>query len=123
MKGIISLIGTLLIVCTLMIPTSAYASSATTQTNSTGGFFLTISYSDLFSFFKNENKIKDFQYNSSYSGGHEKDNWWDSFCMWWNSRGHNSGGTDDECKNDKYSWGNDDGCLDSAEIWKRWYCN
>jgi hypothetical protein len=129
LKTIKSLVFILLLVCAIMLPTSAYASDNTTESISQYGFLQTFSLANIFSFFNKDYKAGDYHdyswnndgYHDRYDDDHhDDDDWWDDFCKWWNGDG--GGGHDDECRESKGSWGNDDGCIDSAEIWKRWYC-
>ncbi|PLS07825.1 hypothetical protein [Neobacillus cucumis] len=124
MKAIISFSLVLVVVCTLMIPTSTYASTNTTQSNNSSGFFQTFSLSYLLTIFNNDNPKVDYQNNYSDTNSYDypSKDWWDSFLKWCNGGSYDGGGNTGECKDSKYSWSNDDGCLDSAEIWKRWYC-
>jgi hypothetical protein len=63
--------------------------------------------------------------DNNYQYEKNKDAWWEAFRKWlcdYDKGGHNGGGGYDPCRDSKGGWGNDDGCIDSAEIWKRWYC-
>lgn len=123
----------LLLVSALMLPTSAYAYD-TSESGSQDGFLQTFSLSTIFSFFNKDYQSGNYQdYSWDKDGNHDRydddyhdgGDWWDDFCKWWNGGGHDGGGDhgDDDCWDNKGgSWGNDDGCLDSAEIWKKWYC-
>lgn len=127
LKKLTNLICLVLLVSALLIPTSAYASTFTTPSSSKNGFFQSFSVSIL-SYFNNDKGKIDYQNYSNYSGGNHdgsNNNWWDCLVNWWcnDNGGHHGGGDNDECTNNKGTWGNDDGCLDSAEVWKRWYCN
>ncbi|MEH7545741.1 hypothetical protein [Neobacillus vireti] len=126
MKAIISFTLVLIVVSTLMIPTSTYASTYSTQSNSNSGFSQTFSLSYLLTIFNNDSYKNDYQYYSVEKNNSDKrndDDWWESFLKWCNGGSSGGGGDHDECQDNKGSWGNDNGCLDSAEIWKRWYCN
>jgi hypothetical protein len=128
LKKLTNLICLVLLVSALLIPTSAYASTFTTPSSSKNGFFQSFSVSTILSYFNNDKGKIDYQNYSNYSGGNHdgsNNNWWDCLVNWWcnDNGGHHGGGDNDECTNNKGTWGNDDGCLDSAEVWKRWYCN
>jgi hypothetical protein len=133
LKTIKGLVFILLLVCAIMLPTSAYASDNTTESISQYGFLQTFSLANIFSFLNKDYKAGDYHdyswnndgYHDRYDDDHhDDDDWWDDFCKWWNGDGGHDGGGghDDECRESKGNWGNDDGCIDSAEIWKRWYC-
>ncbi|MCM3724938.1 hypothetical protein M3226_04395 [Neobacillus cucumis] len=127
MKAILSFTLVLIVFSTLVIPTSTYASTYSTQSNSSSGFSQTFSLSYLLTIFNNDSYKNNYQYYSLEKNNYDnryEDDWWESFLKWCNGEGSGGGGDhDDECQDNKGSWGNDDGCLDSAEIWKRWYCN
>ncbi|MEH7495073.1 hypothetical protein [Neobacillus niacini] len=110
---------TTLLISVFIIPTSVYASSNTTQANSSSESFLT----NFFSYFNIEKRGEDDQYNYTYYESNNSD-WLVSLVSWFKSNkdGHYDDWDKEQCTNDKTSWSNDDGCLDSAEIWKRWYC-
>ena len=126
MKAVISFTLILVVVCTLLIPTSTYASSTTTQTNtSSSGFFQSFSLTSLLTLFNTTNNKVSYPNTSDGKSNYDypSEDWWTSFLKWCNGSSYGGGGNTYECKDSKYSWGNDDGCLDSAEIWKKWYCN
>ena len=128
LKKFINLTCLLLLVSALIIPTSAYASTSTTQSNSKTSFFQSFSVSTVLTYFNSGKGTVDYQNYSNNNGDNQygtNESWWDSLVNWWcnDDGGSTSGGTNDECTDNKGSWGNDDGCVDSAEIWKRWYCN
>lgn len=111
---------TTLLIFVFVIPTSVYASSNTTQA-STSKSFLT----NFLSYFNKlgEDKQYDNQNNHNYYESNTND-WLISLVNWFKSNkdGHYDDWDKEQCTNDKRGWGNDNGCIDSAEIWKRWYC-
>ncbi|OIK15474.1 hypothetical protein BIV60_09405 [Bacillus sp. MUM 116] len=122
MKRIKELIFMGIFIGSLIIPTSALASSNTSQSSSYTGINQFIS--DLFSFF-NKDSLGTVQNTSKNNvpNNQASDDWWDCFLKWLCNEEKHDGKDDDQCKDKKGKWGNEDGCLSSAEIWKRWYCN
>jgi hypothetical protein len=113
---------TTLLIFVFVIPTSVYASSNTNQA-STSESFLT----NLLSYFNFDKRGEDKQYDNQNNHNYYESNtndWLISLVNWFKSNkdGHFDDWNKEECTNDKWGWGNDDGCIDSAEIWKRWYC-
>jgi hypothetical protein len=124
-KAIMTFTFFLFLFSSMMIPTSAFASDTETENND-NGFFQSFSLSSILALIKNDSPESAAQnYNSDIVNYRETDNWWAGFVKWWCSgdSGHNDGGdTDGECRDLRGSWGNHDGCKDSREIWKWWYC-
>jgi hypothetical protein len=105
----------------MTLPTIASATSNTNQEDNSNYFQV---FANFFSFINNTNE-KDYSGTTYSYYDKENKNWWDSWFNWsWDHKNeHNDDDWDwDECKDDKWGWSNDDGCIDSAEIWKKWYC-
>lgn len=111
---------TTLLIFVFVIPNSVYASSNTTQSSSSESFLTNfLSYFN----FGNPDEHDDNQNNHNYYESNTND-WLISMVSWFKSSKdvHYNDWEKEQCTNDKMGWGNDDGCIDSAEIWKRWYC-
>lgn len=134
LKKVTSLMMIFLLISAFIIPTSAFASTSATQSNSNSGFFQTIC--NFFSFSNNDKNTLDYQtesYNNGGSSGNKNNDnssqsGWDCFLNWWcygdtggnhHDGGGNGGG--DGCCQDGGSWSNDNGCTGSDQIWKKWY--
>ncbi|MCM3568195.1 hypothetical protein [Neobacillus mesonae] len=111
----------------LLSPASAYASS-----DDDAKFFDTSSFTSILSYLHLDGEnYQDYSSDkndfSSYDNYKNDKNWWGSFWDWlcdYDKGDYHNGGDNNQCTDQKkWSWGNDDGCLDSAEIWKKWYCN
>ena len=124
MKRIKGLIFVSIFTCSLIIPTSAFAATNTTQSYSNTGVLQLIS--TFLSSFNTKTTVANIQTTTNKNGTYSNsgnDDWYSCFWNWLCGGDKGNGGDDDQCKNTQGSWGNDDGCVDSAEIWKRWYCN
>ncbi|MDR7079153.1 hypothetical protein J2Y03_004210 [Neobacillus niacini] len=116
---------TLVLISVLISPTFAFATSNNSQESNSDYFQALANY---FSFINNDKSSEYYQEDNSINYNYyDKDNknWWDSLFNW--SWGHINEHNDDdwdwdECKDDKWGWGNDNGCIDSTEIWRKWYC-
>ncbi|WML51611.1 hypothetical protein RCG17_19525 [Neobacillus sp. PS3-12] len=124
LKKVKSIIFLAILFGSLIIPTSAFASTYTGQSTSTTGISQVIS--DFFSVFNkttSSGSVQNTTTNSSNFSSMESNDLFD--CFWkWLCSGNNSGGKDDDgkCQKEDYNWGNDNGCLSSSDVWKEWYC-
>jgi hypothetical protein len=111
---------TTLLIFVFVIPTSVYASSNTTQSSSSESFL-----TNFLSYFNFVNRDEDYdnQNNHNYYESNT-DDWLISLVNWFkfSKDGNYNDWEKEQCTNAKWGWGNHDGCIDSAEIWKRWYC-
>ncbi|MGD6816385.1 hypothetical protein ACQCVE_04810 [Metabacillus sp. 113a] len=107
MKRIRNLLFVLLLAGALSFPVSAFAGAG--QSQSQAGFFL------FFSFSLHLSRTVSYSYTNHQHG----EDWLGHLISWWKNY--------DRRGRDKGLWcqqggGNDDGCLTSAEVWKRWDC-
>ncbi len=60
---------------------------------------------------------KDWDWEDKDHWDHKHD-WWHCFWKkcWWDDDD-----SDKDCKKDKSGWNNDNGCMKSKDIWKKWY--
>jgi hypothetical protein len=130
LKKLKNLIFLSIVICGLIIPTSAFASNSTVQSASNTGISQAIS--NFFSMFDKSTTSGSVQNTTINSSNYSSMNSSDLFdCFWnWLSKGNNngesnSGGTKDDdgqCQTEDCNFGNNNGCLSSADVWKDWYC-
>jgi hypothetical protein len=127
LKQIICLVFLILFLSAFVVPASSFAST-TTNTPTDTNFGLVQNLSNLFSIFTSNNIDGKNQNTSNSTLGYyenNSNNWLDCILNWFNcdNKGGNQGGGDNcQCKDDKGTWSNDNGCVSSDEIWKKWYC-